>query len=184
LLLRDISLLSKIETLRDELAQEREINDVVDSQTGLIDRNSFVKDLGLIVKAVKDFGLDACVAAIRVDGLAGITADNAALKAQLIGSTGRLVQESCRDEDIIGHINNDYVGVILFDCSATDAQVVFNRVRMLRSSKPVMFEGEDFEITVSSAYLQVTSEDANTLVELCANKLLEQDSGGNRIYEV
>jgi PAS domain S-box-containing protein len=186
LLLRDISLLSKIENLRNELAQERQANDVVNSRTGLVDINSFAKDLGLIHKAVKDFGLDACFAVVKVDNLEGLAGDNSKLEAEILGSTGRLIQGSCRDEDIVGHISDEYIGVILFDCAQTSAQLVFNRVRMLRSSKPVVFEGEDFELTVTSSYVQVRAEDTiANIVDSCLDKLLANEaSGGNRIYEV
>jgi diguanylate cyclase (GGDEF)-like protein/PAS domain S-box-containing protein len=187
LLMRDITLINKLEELRAQLAQDREVNNSSDERVGLPSREMVLRNLDMICQSVSEYPLEVSFAVIHIDELEKYqhTYGDAG-KYRLLNAVGQIAAGTLREGDVVGYIGDGLLGMVLLDCNSTDAQSVLNRVRMIINSRQVMpADGVETNVTVSMGYQEVPQgTNAQQIVDHCRQAVQKStESGGNAIYE-
>lgn len=161
---------------------------VLDKETGLPDKASFMKEAEFINFCVGKGRLFASFALISIDGL------NNVFKQYGKENTRKIIRElvsrcriNFRDDDIIGSIGDNLIGVILLDAQSAIAKNPLNRLRWQIASHPFdVGENEQATITLSIIYCEVNKDKSvEKAIEICQAELDElRKSGGNKIAEV
>lgn len=161
---------------------------LIDKITGLPDYDSFMRESEFINFCINKDRLVASFALIAIDGLENFS------DMYGLDSTVVLVRElvSCcrinfREDDILGSVSENRIGVVLLDATAPSAKIPLNRLRWQIASHP--FEnivGSDVNVTLSISFCQLSKDRmVDTAITYCEEGLAEASkSGGNKLVEL
>lgn len=189
LLLRDITLIKKLEELREKsVAQHESITDV-DSQTGLAGIKTLKENLNFLSAYITgSTSIEVTFAAIQIDKLDKLTSKyGEESKAHLMKQVGEAVRKVSRAEDTVALINDTTIGLILLDCNQEDAHQVLNRYRLRIGSAAVQpdpnKEDSVIHVTSSFGFKEIKPDDTiESLVSVTKENLKKaQQEGGDRV---
>lgn len=164
LLMRDNTLLEKLEELRIRMAEERQ-NQELDAATGLPNRNEMVRVVELFHEFVEEYDkINASLAIIQLD-------ESYHKDVSFISQVGEAFQTICREDDTIGYLGGGTLCVVLYDCSAEHTQGVLSRIKKA-------IQDIKQEVLVNIGYSAITAEsDPQTLIDQCII-LARKEHGG------
>lgn len=191
LLMRDVRLIKKLDDLRDYLNDE---NQAKDALTGMRNSDSIFASLQIIYEHItSDSHVEASVAFLYVDALDGTRDRYGSEHAdRLLRHVAHVINQTVRSGDVVGHIGDNILTMLLIDCNSSDARAAFKRINARLRNSPFVLgknsQGQSVEIipTLSLGYKQIQSYDAS--VERIAEAALDAldrsiNSGGNYISE-
>lgn len=185
ILFRDITLYEKIETFRDSLVEQR-INFENTSSTGIPNQQDFLGSLQLVSDFVFQHHVDAVFGLLAIDHMEMYGTLSVDEMHHLMGRVIDHVRKRCRQEDLIGYVDQNRLGIILFDCNAANAQKVFERIQeFLQFDTGIMYEGESQILHTSIGYQQIRRGDSTQQILAACDKTLNviQFQGGGQVRE-
>jgi diguanylate cyclase (GGDEF)-like protein/PAS domain S-box-containing protein len=187
LLMRDITLIQVMEDLKAKLLQDQ-AQEAIDNYTGLPSETAVVNALQTAYAFLAKNPIEVSFAIVAVDGLSNyIETYGEPVALDLVKSVAGEVKKTCRDEDIIAHLGDGDIGVVLLDCNTDNAKAVLNRVKKNITSKMMaLTNGREIQVTVSIVYIQLKATyELASLYEATRSSIVEvQERGGNAIHEV
>ncbi len=164
---------------------------VVDKVTGLPDRQSFIKEAEFINFCVDKDRMVACFALVAIDNYQELLERYG---QDVLDKLTRELVAKCkvnfREDDILGLLEENRIGVILLEANAKEAHVPLNRYRWQVSAQPlnvlVPEVEEETAVTLSIAYCQLEKgKIIDYAMDRCSKQLKEIVSeGGNKIIEL
>lgn len=187
-LMRDMTLLQKVEELKQEMAQFHDGADMIEVETGLLKERAIMEALARIQSFFNQYVVEVSVGVIGVDHLEDLASEYGTTVEEIIRQLSAKAKRIFRTDDIVGCIDHKYICGILFDCSAEDAQKAFTRVKQMVERDPLTIPGakKPMPVKLSIGYSQIQpNQNPQHVLGKCKNALNKaQDVGGDRIYEV
>ncbi len=187
-LMRDMTLLQKVEELKQEMAQFHDGADMIEVETGLLKERVIMEALARIQSFFNQYVVEVSVGVIGVDHLEDLASEHGTTVEEIIRQLSAKAKRIFRTDDIVGCIDHKYICGILFDCSAEDAQKAFTRVKQMVERDPLTIPGakKPMPLKLSIGYSQIQpNQDPQHVLGKCKSALNKaQDVGGDRIYEV
>lgn len=191
LLMRDVTLLKKLEELREYLNKELSS---VDALTGVRNSDAVFGALDVIHEHIQtDRNVEASFVFIYIDDIDTIRDRYGTQHAdRLLKHVAQLLNSTVREGDVVGHVGDNVLSMLLLDCNSTDARAVFKRVNgKLRNNPFVLGKNSKGDVvdlipTLSVGYKQVQATDASIerISELVMDALERSiNAGGNYISE-
>lgn len=171
LLMRDITLIKKIDELKEMiLTSEGSIEDK-DPQTGLPSINSIVHALDTSYSFLgQHSAIEVCFALIEIGNIKYYAENYGEYVAyEVLGTLGHVVNKCCRNEDIVGYMGDGVIGMVLIDCNLESAKIVINRIKKkIDTSKIIMQNGQPLTLLLSISYTQVRKEqEMVAMIDVC-----------------
>lgn len=161
---------------------------VIDANTGLPDKKSFMKEGEFINFCVSKDRIKASFALISIDGFSNFKEQyGEEITKEIVADLVARCRINFREDDILGAIDDNIIGVILLEAPAAIAKNPLNRLRWQIASRPFIIKGgEQASITLSIVYTEITKKSlVEESINNCQKKLKELlSSGGNKIAEI
>ncbi len=183
LLMRDITMIKRMEELKKQIMATHK-EEVIDNETGLASSNSVKDALDITYSFVEKDPIEVTFVIAAIDGLEGIEEQvGKPAMLNLIGKVGANIAKTCRDEDIVGHLGDGDIGMVLLDCNSENAESVLGRVYNNIVKNPIMLDnGRQLDISVSMVFSQLKKEYALVdIYEACRNAIIEAQEQGNSV---
>lgn len=185
LILRDDSYEREVASFKRLLAENFKGHEVLDSETGMPNRESLIKDIEIADFYVNDKGLSCCLAVFRLDKFEELRRTFGRVQATLaLRQVGSNLKRNLRGDDTVGRIGQDTLGLLLMDITQESARVVLNRLRWLVASEPLHIPDlPQRKVTTSVAFAMLGGGTATEIVESCEGRLAK-DSAPNAMIEI
>ncbi len=189
ILMRDITLIKKLEELKEIILQSQNQLEEKDPDTGLPSINSVVYALDTSYSFTTQYSsIEVCFALIEITNLGyyGETYGDY-IAYEIIGLLGNVVKKCCRTEDVIGYMGEGVIGVVLIDCNLESAKNVINRIKTkVDSAKITLQKGTAISLSLSLAYTEVRKErNMVAMIDACEEGLNRNiERGGEGIVQV
>lgn len=176
LILRDETYEKEVESFKQRIAQNFKGHEVLDADTGLPDRASLLKDLEIAHFHANEKEFSCCFALFRLDKFEDLRRTFGKKQAlAALKQIGANLKRGLRDDDTVGRIGEDELGVVLMDITPESARVVLNRLRWLVASEPLRIpDAPPRQVTVSVTFSMIGETDAATLFALCEEALAKE----------
>lgn len=187
LLMRDMALQEKMAEIKKHLVEEQKANVNIDTDTGLPTIMALREYIELVREFVQRNHVEATFALLDIENYENIAQTSGVeIANRLVQEVGERFRKASRAEDTVGVIGNGIVGVLLFDCNATNAPLAFGRIKNSIVEKPVMLAPAiDVTVKLNIVFHQIEEKDVvDTVFRTCAT-LLDRSAraGGNDIVE-
>lgn len=157
----------------------------INHNTGIFHPNAFFERLGEELSRALHFNYKVAFAAVSIDNFEEYS-KNYGLAESLIQYQIEYLGKHLRSFDLIGHINDNIIGVLLVDYNSSDLKLWSEKVRAEIASKFVKFDNKRFTITISiGASLSTPKETVETIMNNSIEMLREASKKTNTvcIYE-
>lgn len=152
--------------------------DIWDDMTGLFNYRGFIDELDAFRKTVEKEGSHICLVAVDVDRLSninmayGYTEGNLAIKA-----LSRIIKQSLKGRDFIGHLGSDEFAVAI-ECNGDDDERIISFIDELSEgmSSAYEFANRDYSLKVNVARYFVGNNDKLSSEDLVNNVLYVKQS--------
>ncbi|MFV9875637.1 MAG: diguanylate cyclase [Rickettsiales endosymbiont of Dermacentor nuttalli] len=178
LLIKDISLCEKIAQLKKQLQTNRSNPTMIEEDTGVMNKESFLECLSLVSEFINHNPIDTCIAMINIINYKNIVNNyGTKITKQFITEIVNRYNDCTRTEDVIGSLQENSLGVILFNCSAQDAVTVATRIKHKILSSPIMVDNNiNIVPEVNIDYISITpNTNIYNIIDKC-EKLLSHVS--------
>lgn len=189
LLMRDITLIKQLESLREQSLESQSHNTHIDARTGLAQSDTLKRSLDLVSTYMHGSGsIEATFVAVAIDNMSKLThkyGDD--VPSVILKQVGEALRKVCRAEDTVALIDDSTIGLVLLDCNHDDAQHVLNRYRLKLNNTAVAPQPEKADniinITASFGFKEVKQGDTiENLIAISKNQLAQaQEKGGDRV---
>lgn len=153
----------------------------IDHKTGIYRPNAFFNRLEEELERASHFNYKVALATIHIDNFEEYS-NNFGLAESLTQYMIEYLGKHLRNFDIIGHINENIIGVLLIDYNSNDLKLWAEKVRSEIASKFVKFDNKKFSVTLSiGASLSSSTEKVETLVNHSLEMLREASHKTNSI---
>jgi diguanylate cyclase (GGDEF)-like protein/PAS domain S-box-containing protein len=187
LLMRDITLIKRMEELKEQLASNSDLG-ATDPITDLPSNAAVQSALQIAHSFVQNDPIEVSFVVAAVDNLGGyIDSYGEDVAIALVKSVAEEVKKTCRDEDIIGYLGEGDLGVVLLDCNTDNANAVLKRVKRNVMLRPIiLINGKEVSVSISIAFIQLKAEyDLQSVYDACRETVVSiQQEGGDSIREV
>lgn len=188
LILQDRTGGRKDEAFRSILRENFKGHEVLDTNTGLPDRQSIVKDLELVLYYVNKEAVKACFAVLELDQFHEIQQQYGQTTCyELLKHIAGIAKQNLRGDDTAGCVGPKHLGIILMDTNIESCRMVLNRLRWMISANPyVMDNKEPLPATVSICFTAVGQREMDKdLLPQVENYLLSlPNRTGNALVEL
>lgn len=171
LLMRDITLIKKIEELKEIILHSEDTLSDNDAQTGLPSINSVVHALDTSYSFLEQHSsIEVSFALMEVGNIAYYAENYGEYTAyEVLGTLGHVVKKCCRNEDIVGYMGDGVIAMVLIDCNLESAKFVINRIKSkIDNSKITMQNGQPLSLSLSISYTQLRKErDMVAMIDVC-----------------
>lgn len=125
------------EAFRSIISENFKGHEVLDSTTGLPDRYSLSKDIELMLYYTNKGDLQACFAILQLDYFDDMFSQYGRDTCQaMMAHIAANARQSLRNDDTIGTISHQRIGLMLMDTSIESARLVLNRLRWQIAANP------------------------------------------------
>jgi diguanylate cyclase (GGDEF)-like protein/PAS domain S-box-containing protein len=187
LLMRDVTLIKRMEELKDMLSSNSELG-AIDTLTDLPSADAIQSALQIAHSFVQNDPIEVSFAVAAIDNLNNYVQNYGEdVAIGLVKSVAEIIKQTCRDEDIVGYLGDGDLGVVLLDCNTDNTNSVLNRVKRNITGKPIkLLNGKEAKITASMSFIQLKAEyDMDSLYNATRETVVNvQNGGGNAIREV
>ncbi len=187
LLMRDITMIKRMEELKAQLTRGKE-DDITDTATGLSSDSALKEALSTAYSFVEKDPVEVSFAVVAIDNLGDcldVYGENVAMR--MVKSLGTVAKKTCRTDDIVAHLGEGDIGLMLLDCNTENAKAVLERLNKRATEKPMaLANGGEIPIKLSISYIQLDAEyELENIYDAARENLLNiQEDGGNAIVEV
>lgn len=187
LILQSETQVKQDESVRQSLSESIRGQQSLDNATGLPDRQSLAGSIETMRHFAASRETDACLAVMALDKISDITAQYSPKVIPLL--TGHMAQmciQKLRDNDVVGSLAQDMLGIVLMDIRLRAARIVLNRLRWMVAMRPLMVEGREIQATVTIGYCPLSAgHEGEALLTLAEQYLREvQAHRGNVLIEM
>lgn len=157
----------------------------INHNTGIYHPNAFFERFGEELSRSFHFNYKVAFVAIHIDNFAEYS-KNYGLTESLIQYQIEYLSKHIRSFDLIGHISDNIIGIMLVDYNSSDLKLWAEKVRAEIASKFVKFDNKRFTITLSiGASLSSPKETVESLMNNSMDMLQEASKKTNTvcIYE-
>ncbi|MCE3233106.1 MAG: response regulator PleD [Rickettsiaceae bacterium] len=186
LLMRDITLIKRMEELKDTLAANSDLG-AVDDQIDIPSEAALGSALQIAHEFIENDPIEVSFAIVAIDNMpAYLAASGEAAVNIMIKDVANEIQKTCRDEDIIGYLGNGQIGLLLLDCNTDNAKSVLGRVKKNILGKGIKLDEKDPKLSLTIAYIQIQADyDMEKLISVSRETVNAlQAQGGNVMTEV
>lgn len=158
LLIRDITLITKIEELKEIMRSSEASIKEKDPDTGLMSINSVVYALDTSYNFLEQYNaIDVSFVLIEISNIRSLAEEHGEpIAFKIIGALGNIINKCCRKEDIVGYMGDGIVGAVLIDCNSQSVGVVVNRIKSTVSSANITLQnGQNITLPLSISYTQL-----------------------------
>lgn len=188
LLMRDMSLLEKLEEMKHKLIAEHQ-SEILDESVNLPNAASLRQDLSMVNAFVKQYTVDATFVCCTIDHTETLLkkfGETAPLT--FTRKIGEMMRQNFRDEDMIGYLGDYTLGLVLFDCNTENTQSVLNRIRKKIEASPVqMLEHDKLKnifITASFGFSEITADkDIDKIISSSKQALQKAKEKSNSVFQ-
>lgn len=156
LVLIDEAKLQASNAFREMLKENFKGHEVLDPQTQLPDRGSLLKDLELVVHAVRNHNISAAFAIIDMNHYERL---QKTVGAEIIHRLHRHIGQICRlklrTEDTVGTLSERSLGIILVDATQEASRMVLNRLRWAIGVSPLAVGKEEILTHVNIGFAPI-----------------------------
>lgn len=191
LLMRDLTLITKLEELRSQIVDSNTENDFYRFSEDIKVPSGVVlgKKLDLIRNFINGYPLEITLAICAVDQYSMIQSKYGDDETNfVIGNLSKVISKTMRSGDVLCYLGKGIFGAVLLDCNTTDMQSVINRISNMVKSKPMdlKFSSSSIPVTLSASYEEVTGiSDIEKTIEECIKALANLEvRGGNRSVHI
>lgn len=139
LVLQDKTGLRKNEALRSAIQDNFKGHEALDTDTGLPDRNSLIKDIELMGYYHNKSDLRSCFAILQLDHYDELFSQYGRAACQsILRHVAQLCRQSLRPDDVVGSVSLKRIGILLIDNNPESARMVFNRLRWQIAANPFL----------------------------------------------
>lgn len=161
-------------------------HEVIEERTGLPNRASLAKDIELFQFFAKKRAASACFAVLQLDNAAQLAAMmGAQVPFQVLKHLGQLCTQRLRNEDTVGIVSGEALGLILMQITPESSRVVLNRLRWSAASMPVILDtGKRVDPQISIAFHMISAADPEAIINACEERAQTSSTEGGSLYEV
>lgn len=174
LLMRDLTLINKLEELRNKMITEESDNYLYQfsENISLPSRALMDKKLDFIKEFINDYSIDVTVVTLAIDQYNVINAKYGDDEANfVIYEISKMINKTLRSGDTLCYLGNGIFGAILLDCNYKDMGSVVKRLKgIIQINQPISlkFSSSRVPVTVSSSYQEVKADtDTKDLLRNC-----------------
>jgi len=180
IVLRDAMDIRKNEAVRNVIQENFKGHESINQVTGLPDRDSLVKDIGLM-KRYASTGVNSCLAILQLDHADEITAKyGEEVFNNIIKHVAFIARQSLRPDDVLASINNKQIGVLLVDAAFASARMVFNRLRWQIAANPYITPNKtSIGLSISMSFCKIGGNNSDEEFLQNAEKSLAELSAKN-----
>jgi diguanylate cyclase (GGDEF)-like protein len=161
---------------------------VIDKATGLPDKESFMKEAEFINFCVMKDRIVASFALVSIDGVENFKDQyGEKVTESIINELVNRCRINFREDDILGSVGDNMIGIILLEARTAVAKIPLNRLRWQIASQPfIIGDSEEITITLSVTFSEITKERlVEDAFELCKERIENlRGGGGNKIAEI
>lgn len=189
LLMRDLTLISKISELKELIVSSENTITARDPQTGMPSINSVVYALDTSYNFLKQYNaIDVCFLLTKISNINYYSETYGEYVAsEILGTLGTMMKKCCRAEDMVGYMGNGIIGVVLLDCNLESAKIVINRIKTkVDTAKVTMQNGQQVVLSLGIAYTQIKKgQEMLAMIDACDAGLIRLNSrGGEGLVQV
>lgn len=178
----------KDEAFRAVLRENFRGHEVLETNTGLPDRHSLTRDIGLVLHYINKDMLSASFAAVRLDQADDIRAKHGPeIRYAVLKHIAAIARQNLRPDDVIGCLKETSVGIILMDTTPESARMVLNRLRWLIAAHAFELPNQELlPVTVSISFAAVKPHSIDKELVLNVETHLQHglaSSNGNLLVE-
>ncbi len=190
LLMRDVTLIKKLEELRTKSVEKHSHQPKdTDSEIGLAGIITLKENLNFISGYITgSTAIEVTFAAIKIDNLEKLTKKYGEQSAaHIMKQVGAELTKISRAEDTVALINDTTIGLILLDCNQEDAHNVLNRYRLKISNSAIApneaKKDSVIRVTPSIGFKEIKPQDTiESLVETTRENLKKaREEGGDKV---
>jgi PAS domain S-box-containing protein len=181
LLMRDVTLIKRMEELKEQLALNDELG-AVDEDIDLPTEAAIRSALRIAYSFIEGYPIEVSYATIGIDNITNYPYDVA---MQLIKSVADEVKRTVRDEDMVAYLGEGQLGIMLLDCNTDNTKSVIDRVNRNVKAKAIkLIDGTVPKLALSMAYIQILPEyDVDKLLDASRHAVFSvQADGGNKVH--
>jgi diguanylate cyclase (GGDEF)-like protein len=170
LVLQDRMGIRKNEQLRQAIQENFKGHEVLDSATGLPDRQSLAKDIELMGYYNRKGEVRSCFAVLQLDHFDPIIEQyGPATGTALLRHIAGLSRQNLRPDDVVGVLSTKRIGVLLLDTTPESARMVFNRLRWQIAANPFMLPDKTtLGLSVSISFTNIIAHGSDKkLIDAC-----------------
>ena len=150
---------------------------------GIPNRQAGDEILQSIVEFLRENTIDIVVGIMSIDNFSELKEEYGSESISEVNQKiGKLFDDCCRTEDTIVCLDEGLYIVLLVDCSPSNANIVFNRLRMFIEKAAFMLDGEDHNGTVSISFSYLTKEIAG--LNLMKKMEIKHTDYGNQVSQI
>lgn len=137
LVLQDSLGARKNEAVRKVMRENFKGHESLDPQTDLPDKNSLIKDIGVVKRYISTNDTLACFAVLQIDNYDKIIAQyGREVSLEIIKYVATIASRSMRPDDVVGMVSGERIGILLVDMAKDSERLVLNRLRWQIASNP------------------------------------------------
>ncbi len=186
LVLEDERIAHESDSFKEVIKENFRGHEVLEERTGLPNRASLTKDLELFQFFAEKRETTACFAVMQLDNAAQMAAVmGAQVPFQVLKHLGQLCTQRLRNEDTVGLISGNALGLILMQITPESSRVVLNRLRWSAASMPVILDnGKRVDPEISIAFHMIGKSEPDIILKTCEEYLLTTHVEGGSLHEV
>ncbi len=186
LVLEDERIALENDNFKKVLKENFKGHEVLEERTGLPNRLSLMKDLEMFQFFAKKREVTASFAVLQLDNAAQMAAMMGdQVPYQVLKHLGQLCTQRLRNEDTVGLLSGDSLGMILMQITPQSARVVLNRLRWSAASMPVILDtGKRVDPEISIAFHMIGTQGPENIIVSCEQQVKTTPADGGSLHEV
>ncbi len=177
------SLVKEKKSLSNMLRESFTGYEVTDSETMLPDRASMLKYIELTESYVKSKPIGACFVYMRVENYEEEKKINKKHDVNVLQHLSHVVKRNLREDDTVGRISDDALGIILVDINDETVHLALNRIKHMIHHDPLILQNKEAHIPLirqSCVFLGDIS--TNDVAGFCVDLLDEDEQRDMVVY--
>lgn len=146
------------------------IQDVLETQTGILSTNSFLNRLDQELKRINDYQSNFCLCQIRIDKYATYSQEMFKEKTEIIyHHVINIIKENLKQYDIIGKTDDNTFGILLIGKNLNQSQLWAEKLRTDIAKSFLIIKTRRFNATISIGIAEANN--MTTIEEILTNSL-------------
>ena len=178
LIIKDEKREREVAVLHEAISDNLKGHEVMDEETGLVNEQTFVKDLELAQHYTNSQNIGAACISVRLDDYDAIMEHGKDFGVRALRHVSNLLRQGLRDNDVIARFDKSALSVLLLDVAPESLPVVVGRIRSLtqRDSTFAIDAPALKHVSVSYGYKSVPADgDVRDLAMECLEAVLTAD---------
>lgn len=184
LVLQDSLGARKNEAIRKVIRENFKGHEALDSQTGLPDKSSLIKDIAVMKRYSTTNDILSCLAVLQIDNYDKIFAQYGNIIAiDVLKYVAFITNHSMRPDDVVASVGDGRIAILLVDMAKDSERLVLNRLRWQIASNPYIGKTKDsIGLSVSISFCDIVGNIGDKeIVEKCEQALDGLSAGAHNV---